>query len=256
MGVALKDDNGVENENVKALQLLCKAFEEKMKQFKEDNTVTDDARVAQRKLPNGKNPFLLISTKVVSPMQSTAKNRNTGEIEDLANPFFWLSIPKKKYFKGTTPKESMHFEDKYYADETGQPDLEHPVMTHDYAPEFFNVDDVYHHSRTGKKIYKHLGAPNGDDFHLDNTNIQNFLTKGSAMLGNLKFELAVSGRQCKLDVALYGRFIVKKAETVESNAFQNDDSIDAFSCKYAGLVKSPPLSAAVDLDEDDEFFED
>lgn len=252
MGVALKDEEDVENDNVKALQLICIAFEEKMKQLKNDNAITDDARAPRKQADGTYRPFHLISTKIVSPMQTTAKNRETGDIEDLSNPFFWLSIPKKRAYKGEALKESFHFEDKYYADESGQPDVERPVMTHDYAPDFYNVDDFYHHPRTGKKIFKHLGAPDGEDNHMDNTNIQDYLTKGSAMMGNLKFELAVSGRQCKLDIALYGRFYVRMAEPNDGGVGgQDDESIDAFTVKYAGLAK-PNKSDQVEFDDDDE----
>ncbi|KAG2759379.1 hypothetical protein PC129_g14823 [Phytophthora cactorum] len=256
MGVGLKDEDGVENANVKALQLLCEAFEEKMKQFKTDDIITDDARAPRKQADGTYRPFHLISTKIVSPMQTTAKDKETDDIVDLANPFFWLSIPKKKFFRnGEIPHESAHFEDKYYADEMGQPDMARPIMTHLYSPDFYNVEDFYHHPRTGKKIYKHLGAPDGDDNYMDNTNIQDYLTKGSALMGNLKFELAVSGRQCKLDVALYGRFYVKKEDVVDGPmGGQDDDAIDAFTTKYQKLTIS---KGKKDEDfEEEEFVDD
>lgn len=52
MGVALVDDDKVENENVKVLQLLFTAFEEKMREFKSTNVVTDNDR-APRKQADG-----------------------------------------------------------------------------------------------------------------------------------------------------------------------------------------------------------
>lgn len=238
MGVNLINDDE-ENENSKALQVLCAAFEEKMKNLKNDNVITDDAR-APRKQPDGTyRPFHLISTKIVTPMQTTAKTKD-DDITDLDNPFFWLSIPKKKFYtNGEVAKPSVHFEDKYYADENGQPDIERPVMTHEYSPKFYNVDDFYHHPRTGKKIYKRLGAADGNDNVLDNTNIQDYLTKGSALMGNLKFELAVSGRQCKLDISLYGTYWVKVAEQSGGGVSGEDnESVDAFSSRYASIGTS------------------
>ena len=255
MGINLLDDEGAENENSKALQLLCVAFEEKMKQLKDDNLITDDARAPRKQADGTYRPFHLISTKIVTPMQTTAKTKD-DDITDLENPFFWLSIPKKKFYgNGEVAKPSIHFEDKYYADENGQPDVERPVMTHEYAPKFYNVDDFYHHPRTGKKIYKRLGSadPNSSDNYLDNTNIQDYLTKGSALMGNLKFELAVSGRQCKLDIALSGTFWVKKADQVEGGNGQDDENIDAFTNRYAAIGNAKPSNEEEIDGEIDDF---
>lgn len=255
LGVALKNEDDEENENVKALQLLCEAFEEKMKKLKDDNVITDDARAPRKQADGTYRPFHLISTKIVTPMQTSAKSKDSDDIVDLENPYFWLSIPKKKFFKnGETQKESVHFDDKYYSDESGQPDLERPVMTHDYATEFYNVDDFYHHARTGKKIYNKLGRQDGNEFILDNTNIQDYLTRNSALMGNLKFELAVSGRQCKLDVALHGKYYVKVAEKEEGGQGQDDENVDAFTSKYAsiGASKTENLTSVEDDFSDDE----
>jgi hypothetical protein len=256
MGVGLKDEEDVENENVKALKLLCEAFEEKMKQLKNDNLITDNERDCRKQADGSYHPFHLISTKVVSPMQTTAKDKETDDIVDLENLFFWLSIPKKKFYRnGEVPHEAVHFEEKYYADEAGRPDETRPIMTHLYAPDFYNVDDFYHHRQTGKKIYKHLGAPDGQENYLDNTNIQDYLTKGSMLIGNLKFELAVSGRQCKLDVSLFGRFFVKKADAIMGSFEEDEDTIDAFADKFKKLTTSKPKKDEEDFDVED-FDED
>lgn len=257
LGVALKDNDNVENENAKALELLCNAFEEKMKKLKDDNLITDDARAPRKQADGSYKPFHLISTKIVSPMQTTAKSKETDDIVDLENPYFWLSIPKKKFYKnGEAQPTSVHFDDKYYADESGQPDIERPVMTHEYSPEFYNVDDFYHHPRTGKKIYNKLGSRDSDsnEYALNNTNIQDFLTRNSALMGNLKFELAVSGRQCKLDVALYGRYYVKVAEKEEVGQGQDDENVDAFTNRYASITTKKESNSHDDIDDfsDDE----
>lgn len=257
LGVTLREEDADEpNDNTKALQALCTAFEEKMNQLKRDEVITDNSSRV-RKQPDGTfRPFLLISTKIVTPMQTTALDKEKDEIKELDNPFFWISIPKKKFFaSGEEKKEPTQFEDKFYADESGQPDLARPVMIHQYAPEFYNVDDSYYNPRNGKKTFKLLGAVDSStgNNYLDNTNIQDYITRGSALMGNLKFELAVSGRQCKLDVSLYGRTYVKVAEQVESGASAEDtESIDAFSSRYSKL--SGNLTA--DTNEDDFFDED
>lgn len=256
LGVQLNYD-GEENDNTKALHLLCTAFEAKMRQLKNDNIITDDERAPRKQADGTYRPFHLISTKIVTPLQNSAKNKD-GDIVDLENPFFWLSMPKKKFFgNGEVEKPSVHFEDKYYADERGQPDTDRPIMTHEYAPKFFNIDDFYHHPRTGVKIFKRLGAPdNAGNNYLDNTNVQDYLTKGSALMGNLKFELAVSGRQCKLDVALYGTYYVKVADQVDGGgSAEINEAVDAFSSRYASISNSTKQTndSFPDDMEDEEF---
>jgi len=238
LGISLNDDNDEENDNSQALKVLCEAVENKLNKMKEDGVITDNERAA-RKQPDGTyRPMHLISTKIVTPMQLVALDRETDEFVDLENPRFWISLPKKKFFKNPSEQRpSIHFEEKYYVDENNQPDINKPVMTHEYAPVFYNVDDWYHHARTGKKVFKKLGAINEDDeIIIDNTNVQEYLTKGSAIMGNLNFELVVSGRQCKLEVSLYGNCYVKHADASDGDYNNVDeDEVTAFSDKYAKL---------------------
>lgn len=250
MGVALKDEQGVVNENVHALQLICTAFEAKMKQFKIDDVITDEENLSVKQKDGTYRPFHLISIKIKTPMVSTSKNKD-GNIVALDTPYFWLSIPKKKAYELKDQKPSVHFDEKYYIDESGQTDFKRPIMTYEFSPTFKNSEDWYHHPRSGKKIYKKLGQAEGDDTRLDNTNIQDYLTKGSALLGNLKFELAVCGRQCKLEVSLTGMFYVKVAEVSEGGQPIDEDDLESFNTKYAGLS-----GGAVPVDEDASQDED
>lgn len=259
LGVALMDDAQEINENSQALKLLCEAFENKMRQYKNDNVITDDERAPRKQADGTYRPFHLISTKIVTPMQTTAIDRENDDVIELENPRFWLTMPKKRFFQaGQSAPESVHFDDKYYVDESGQPDMERPVMSHQYAFDIFNVDDTYFDQRTGKKIFKKLGAPQGDDNILDNTNIQEYLTKGSALIGGLKLELAVSGRQAKLDIALYGKLYCKVAEVVEGGAgnAQDEEAVDAFASRYASIGAKTAAPANVPDDEDADLGDD
>lgn len=258
MGFPLCDDDGNENENIKALKVLCDAFKSKMERLKREGFFTDEERES-RKQPDGTyRPVHLISTKIVTPMQTTVMDRETGEITDMENPFFWLSVPKKREYKNSADKlkPSVILEDKFYADEIGQPDLARPVMSHEYAPTFYNIDDFTHHPRTGKKTYHLLGEKDleSDEVKFDNTNIQDYITRNSAMIGNLKFEMAVSGRQCKLDVSLYGRFYVKVAEKTEGTSAQDDENIGEFANRYAHI--SAPTTEATITNDDFDFDEE
>ncbi|GMF59600.1 unnamed protein product [Phytophthora fragariaefolia] len=75
MGVSLLDDEGSENENTKALQLLCEAFEEKINELKSSGAITDDARLPHKQTDGSYKPFHLISTNIVTPMQTTATSK-------------------------------------------------------------------------------------------------------------------------------------------------------------------------------------
>lgn len=71
---------------------------------------------------------------------------------------------------GSTPATSV-------SSKNGEPVVRY--MTHEYTPRFYNVEDFYHHPRTGKKVYKILGPvdPETNENYIDNTNIQDYLTK-------------------------------------------------------------------------------
>ncbi len=251
LGFALYNEDGSENENCKALKIICESVENKLTDMKTKNIITDNEK-APRKQPDGTfKPFHLISTKIVSPMQVTAMDKELDDIVDLENPRFWLSLPKKRFFKPNEQYVSTHFEDKYYVDDDNTPDMERPVMTHTYAPVFYNVDEWQHHPRTGKKVFKKLGAVDDDgEVVLDNTNIQNFLTKGSAIMGNLQFEIVVSGRQCKLEISLNGNCYVKHAD-VNDDEYNNvdEDAVSAFSNKYAKISSETTMPDIEDVDE-------
>eukprot|EP00644_Phytophthora_capsici_P008220 jgi/Phyca11/17199/fgenesh1_pg.PHYCAscaffold_26_\ len=120
-------------------------------------------------------------TKIVTPMQATVKTKENDNIVELPNPFFWAFISKKKFYNdGEQARPSVHFEEKYYVDESNQPGMNSAIMTHEYAFSFFNINDFNHHSRTGARTFMSLGAT--DPHSGDN------------------------GRQCKLGVSLYDMY--------------------------------------------------
>ncbi len=259
LGVALYDEDGNETENASAFRILCLAAENKLTEMKTQNIITDNER-SPRKQPDGTfRPVWLISTKIVSPMQTTRLDKETDEYIDLENPLFWISVPKRRFFKNPADqKPSVHFEGKYYLDENGVPNPKKPIMTHEYASTFYNVDDWYHHARTGKKVFNKLGATDDEgNVVLDNINIQDFLTKNSAIMCNIKFEVIVSARQCKFDISLYGNCYVKRA-AVSDDEYNNvdTDEVDAFASKHnnicVGTTHAADIDDADDVDDADD----
>jgi hypothetical protein len=247
------NDEQVETDNMKAMKLICELYEKQMEQLKEKKIITDNDK-APRKQPDGtQRPVYFMSTKIVSPMDTVIIDRETGEAKDREYPYYWLSIPQKRFYNADeTKKESVHFNDQYYfdADKKG-PDFTKPIMTFSYAPTFFNIDNFIHHPRTGKKVYKKLGSIDDDESEplLDNTNIHKYLTKGTAMVGNIKFELVIAGRQAKMEISLYGSMYVRQG-TYSQSEEQDDDCLDEFSNRYANMTVTKK-QVDEDLDEPD-----
>ena len=249
------NDEDVETDNMKAMKLLCETYEQKMEELKESKTITDNDK-APRKQPDGTlRPVYFLSTKVVSPMQTVGVDRETGENTDLDCSRYWISIPRKRFYNtGEIAKESVHFNDQYYFDaDKNAPDLTKPIMTFEYAPEFYNIDDFYHHSRTGKKTYKKLGDSDedGSEVVLNNTNIQKYITKGTALVGSLKFEMVIAGRQAKMEISLNpsGKIYARIGEA-SRNEVQDDDCLDEFSERYGNMTINKK-QVDEDLDEPD-----
>lgn len=251
LGVSYKDQEGMDNDNAKALKYLCTAFQNKMEELKAQKIVTDSASAKNKAGP----PYYLISTKWETPMQTMATDKKTSETVILDNPMFWISIPKKKFYKDSEPRrESKVLDGKYYMDDDGRtPDMERPVKTFDLAPMFHNADDFQCPPNSQRKIYKKLGDYDAgiNTNYIDNANIQDYLTRGSAITGRLKFEVAVSGRQCKFDVSLHGYQYVKVAPAAESEYQQDDIDIAAFASRFATIG-----GAQATTNSGDEDFED
>ncbi len=250
IGAPLLDSNGVESSDMRVLKELCEVFSRKLKKLKADEDITDDNATIKKKQAGPARPVYLISTKIVSPMRMVKKNPKTQEIEELDNPDFWINIGKKRFYNANeTPKESIHWENKYYWDaDKGVPNLDKPIMTYEFAPTFYNIDDFYFHPRTGKKVFRQLGDASDYEIpELNNVNIQNYLLKGSQILGGIRFEFVVTGRQAKLDLNLHGKIYVHIGEGSMADE-EDDERLNAFSSRY-----NQPTKAVVDeeLDEPD-----
>jgi hypothetical protein len=247
------NDELVETDNMKVMKLLCETYERKMSEFKQMKIITD-VKKEVRKQPDGTmRPVYLVSTKVTSPLDTTITDRETGEITDREYPYYWISLTQKRFWNADeSHPESVHFNDQYYFDaEKNAPDLSKPIMTFEYQPSFYNIDGFIHHPRTGKKIYKKLGYVEEEsdaEAMLDNTNIHKYLTKGSAMVGNIKFEMIITGRGAKMEFSLYGLMYVRQGVYSESDD-QDDDCLDEFTSRYSKTTAKRQVDE--DLEEPD-----
>ncbi len=238
------NDTEEETDNTKALKILCEVYERKMKELKDNKLISDDEKECSRKIKDTNiKPVHFISTKIVTAMQTMSIDQKSGEVIELKNPYYWITIPIKRFYNSNEEKkESVHFNNQYYYDpKKNSPDLTKPIMTFEYSPTFYNIDSFIHHPRTGKKTYKRIGDIDEDDVSaeptLDNTNIHKYLTRNSAIVGNLKFEIVVAGRQAKLEIYLNGNIYVRQGSSSYTQV-QDDDCLDEFSDLYSTISAS------------------
>ncbi len=263
MGLSLynknEDGEDEENDNCAALKLLCEAVEAQLEKMKAEGLFTTDKKKSKKVDDKKYRPVYLINTDVVTPMQTQAYDKEKEEYVDIENPRFWISIPKKRFYKDNEKRhEEEHYEDKYYVDEDGQP-TEKPIMTYLFDPAFLNIDDFVHRKVSGKNIvrksFKKLGESEG--LQMDNTTIHKLIPKGSAIIGNFRFEITVSARQCKLDVSLTGMCHVRVGDDSYSEYDNVDeDELEAFGSKHAKLLKPKESEEEVEEDDGDDFEDD
>lgn len=239
IGFKLDNGCGEPNENTEALKILCETFETHMKKLKASNIITDDEDECELQA-DGKTfkPIHLINVKAKSPMQSTSIDpENPNKKITLETPFFWISIPKKKFWSKSEKKpEYEPLEDRFYMDpKTNKPSTTIPVTPFDFACTFYDQSKGFFNSETGKKTYPLLGEKNDEGkVVLNNVNIQEYLTRGSPLVPMLKVEVVVSGRQCKLEVSLDRKVYVKPSDDNSFDSNNHDeDLLDEFDNTYS-----------------------
>lgn len=256
LGICQYNDESIETDNMQAMKILCETYENKMNGYKQNGIISDDKKKC-RKQPDGTmRPVCLNSIKIDSPLDTMTTDRETGELKDRENPVYWISLPPKRFWNADeTRKESYHFNDQYYFDaKQNAPDYSKPIMSFEYQPTFYNIDDFYFSHTSGKKIYKKFGTvEEGSDAEpvFDNTNLHKYITKGSAMVGNIKFEMVVTARGAKIDLTLYGSTYVRQG-VYSSNEDRDDESLDEFTARYA----KPAIKREVDEDLDEPNLDD
>lgn len=253
MCIAVSESDEQENDNIKALKLICEAFEHNF------NDMFEKGILSKKKLADKKKKALgtvklddgtevvsvkLLSDNLKTPMQKVANSKeetdeNGDPIEiNLEKPLFWISIPKQKYFKDGKKPEEVQFEDKCY-EESGK-----PIYIHKYQAEFYDMEDftVDTNGSKLKRIYKKLD-------HVDNTNIQHYLTRGTSMIGPIRLEMVSTGTITKLDIMMTGRTYLKIAEVKESvEGSYGNEEVDQFMDKYGSIASKKKSD-----DFDDEF---
>ncbi len=244
-GVNQIDENGNENDNMRALKYVCESLELKLNELIDNKLITEDKK--RCKVVDGKTrPVYFMSTKIDTPIQKERLNKDTNEYEQLEHNYYWINLQKKRYWGTEKAPTPVQFEDAYYLDDGGNPDDERPVMIHEYNTKFFNIEKGFFNKNTGKKMYKLVGDYDSETKQttLNNTNIQNYLTNGTLLLGDLQVQIAISRTKCKVDVAL-GREAYIKTKPIEFESGMDFDGLDDFA-------KAVTTSTNVDAEDDED----
>lgn len=255
VGVSLCDSEGEESPNGKALKLICTAFEENITKWIQMGILASNkpGKLSPIKLDDGTEvkPVKLLNTDLKVPMQTFSISRD--EVDDdgdfkqieLENPYFWLSIPKKKFYKDGKAPEQLHYDGKYYMKNDGSEDRSRPIYVHEYQPEFYNIDDFTVNTTTMKKVFKKIPD-------LNNTNIHEYLTRGTDMVGPLKLEMLATKTVCKLDIMLTGKTYLKIAEASDpEGGSTGNEEVEEFAKRY-GSLSIKPKNDEFELEDNDD----
>jgi hypothetical protein len=177
-----------------AMDLICKTFEKKVNDF----TINGDISIK----PKAKSGSLKVhSTTPTFPIQYEVENRESGQVEELDNPIMWFEI-KSKYYKPDELEKLEHYNGLSYNKD------QKPVLKKDFSVKICDLSKkrdeeiVRVDSRTRKEIIKTVShipiATDSNDETLNNCNIQEFITPGSAVSGFVEMQLTISGRAFNL----------------------------------------------------------
>lgn len=255
VGVSLNDTEGEESPNGTALKLICTAFEENISKWIQMGILAPNkpGKLSPVKLEDGTEvkPVKLLNTDIKVPMQTFATSRDEldedGDFKqiELENPYFWLSVPKKKFYKDGKAPEQVQFDGKFYMKNDGTEDRSRPIYVHEYQPEFYNIDDFTVNTSTMKRVFKKIAE-------LDNTNIHEYLTRGSGLVGPLKLEMLATKTVCKLDIMLMGKTYLKIAESSDAEGgSQGNEEVDEFVSRY-GALSIKPKNEDFELEENED----
>lgn len=240
------------NPNIEALKALCISFETLIEEWTAQGIITADKKKV-RMLPNGlKRPFLLMSTQGVSPMGTTRTNKDTGDIEQLINPTFWLTLPKRNYFPpGVKEHVPEQFEDQCYIDS------DKPIMSFKFIPAIYDVMDSFFDVKNGRKQYREIGDedPSTGERILTNINVHKHITRGTVITGGLGVEIIITGRQLKLEISLKGKhskLFIYKGNVQDSSDYQDMADIEAFEKMHWVKVTNKPSMEIDSYEETDE----
>lgn len=238
-GVERESENGI------ALKLICETYEAQWQKLVDSGAIS-----AGRANPKnaGKRSTVLLNTNPVYPMRTYRTDKDSGEIEEMEHPDYWLSIYERYYRNQNEKPPSVQLNGECYVDS------DQPIMSYELSPEFYDLGNYIHHPKTGAKVYTKLGDKDSETNEpvLNNLNIHQFIPRGSTMIGALKMEVIVTRNQAKLDISLIRKFYVNCNEEGYDVADDDDEDLAKFTAK----MKSTSIVKTANDDDEFESFDD
>jgi len=251
----LKDKENPESQFGDAMDLICKTFEKKINQYSNDN------KIAVK--PKAKSGSLKVhSITPTFPIQYEVENKETGQVEELDNPILWFEL-KTKYYKQDELEKLQQFENLTYRKD-GK-----PILIKDFSARICDlskkIDEevIKTDSKTGNKMKKMVShipvATDSNSNSMNNCNVQEFITPGSAISGILEMQLTISGRAFNLkttfkntsNLYIYPNLSSSSNENLELDIDEVDEMIPQnLSKKNANLLSSKSDNNIQDQDEE------
>jgi len=211
----------------KAMELVCDSFTKVIKDMKNKNIIGDDDDEAD------KNTIMVPNCKASTPMQKFAKDKEGNRV-DFDYPLFWF-VPAYRRYKDEEVAKLPKLNYNYKMDNK-------KFLIKDFDISFYDLDS----------LDKTTGIPSEaiiNDSKINNSNIHEFVTKGSLVSGILQMQAIASKQSFSLNTKFTSKLYVKTNHNQSAGGNYFDDDDFATMLKGAGAT---PLSKKV---EDDSFEE-
>lgn len=185
----------------KAMELICNTFTKKVKDMKANGIINDDEEDDN----NAPNVVIVPSCKPQTPLQKSAKDKD-GVLKKFDNPMLWFGLN----YNDKAPTKTLDF--TYKIDDSAK-----------FKVKEFDID-IYD---TEKIINKKLQLAEVDGEHINNYNIDKFVTMKSSLSGLVYMQVKASKQSFNLNTKIYNALYVKSNKYTEySTHLFNEDELN------------------------------
>lgn len=209
----------------KAIELVCESFNKVIKDMKTKKIISDDDDEAD------KDSIMVPNCKPSTPMQKFAKDKEGNRV-DFEHPLFWF-VPAYRRYKDEELAKLPKLNCNYKMDNK-------KFLIKDFDISFYDLDS----------LDKNTGIPSeavSNDSKINNSNIHEFVTKGSLVSGILQMQAIASKQSFSLNTKFTSKLYVKTNhnQSAGGNYFDDDD--------FATMLQGAGATTLSKKVEDDKF---
>lgn len=209
----------------KAIELVCESFNKVIKDMKTKKIISDDDDEAD------KDSIMVPNCKPSTPMQKFAKDKEGNRV-DFEHPLFWF-VPAYRRYKDEELAKLPKLNCNYKMDNK-------KFLIKDFDISFYDLDS----------LDKNTGIPSeavANDSKINNSNIHEFVTKGSLVSGILQMQAIASKQSFSLNTKFTSKLYVKTNhnQSAGGNYFDDDD--------FATMLQGAGATTLSKKVEDDKF---